>query len=321
MQMSSASTRKSRMVLREDGLTLTVNDTARDPQGTFAVDHVGYLVPIADFDGAVHSVFERACNFACGDSLLTLVTHERADGPTTLRLEPGAVADLRLMLRPGDGLRCRDGVVSAVGVKIRLAGAAIWRPAPPRATVPMRQLGANLRYAAAALQRRRRTHSSVIDREGGGALAGLVLACRNLDVGPMVVQVEQLIGWGEGLTPAGDDVLIGLYAALDVLADGRADRTMFLRGLSGAIAARTSRTTPIAAHCLRLAAGGHFSADVTGLRHALVGERDRAVVAAALDCALDAGATSGADMVTGLLRGFAAWSRAGADGECELLSA
>lgn len=278
---------------------------------TLPLERVGYLVPDADFDAAVHSVFARACNFACGDSLLTLVTHDLADGPTTLRLASTAVPDFRLNFRPGERLRCRDGVAFAPGVAMRLANAVIWRPLPPRAAVSTRRLDANLRFATVALKHRRRTHSSVIDREGSGVLAGLGASCCRLDVGSTTACIERLIGWGEGLTPAGDDVLVGWCAALGTLAHDHDDRTRFLRESCAAIMARTPWTTPIAAHYLRLAAQGHFNADVIRLRNALAGESDTTVVANALGSALDAGATSGADMVTGLLCGFRAWSPAG----------
>ena len=155
---------------------------------------------------------------------------------------------------------------------LRLTGAAIWRPVPPPAFASTARLATNLRIAAAALARRRRTHSSVIDREGSTVLDRLGVACRALDAGTAARQVERLIGWGEGLTPAGDDVLVGLRAALDALVDGHPGRADFLRKFSAAILTGASRTTPLAAHCLRLAARGHYSADVIGLRNAL---RDR----------------------------------------------
>ena len=59
-----------------------------------SVERIGYLVPAADFDGDVHSVFARACNIACGELLLTLVVPGLGDGPTTLRLGQDAPADL-----------------------------------------------------------------------------------------------------------------------------------------------------------------------------------------------------------------------------------
>jgi len=275
------------------------------------VDCVGYLVPAADFDGTVHSVFARASNIARDDALFTVVSHDLSDGPTTLRLGRGAPVDLRALFRPGDRLRCRDGVACAPGVALRLTGAATWRPAPLQAAVSTRQIDTNLRFAAAALARARRSHSSVIDRKGSETVAGLGRACRDLDVGCAALEVERLIGWGEGLTPAGDDVLVGLRAALGAQVGGREDRVQFLVDLSAAMIAQAHRTTPVAAHYLRLAARGHFNADVARLVDALLGARGTMDLAPALLAALDNGATSGADTVTGMIAGLAAWLGAG----------
>jgi len=272
-----------------------------------SAERIGYLVPATDFDGDVHSVFARACNIACGDLLLTLVASGLGDGPTTLRLSRAAPADLRVLFRPGDRVRCRDGLAHSRGVAWRQAGATVWRPVALRPVVAIPQVAAHLRFAVAALARRRRTHSSVVDREGGATLAGLAQACRELDVEHAWPHVERLVGWGEGLTPAGDDVLVGWCAALHALAGDSRDRRHFLRDVSAAIVARTRRTTPIAAHYLRLAAQGHFNADVTRLRDALLCEHDPVCVQDALDGALGVGATSGADMVTGMIAGISAW--------------
>ena len=77
--------------------------------------------------------------------------------------------------------------------------------------------------------------------------------------------------------------------------------------MAGAVEARISRTTPIAAHYLRLASAGHYAAPLLGLRAALLCEDDTSVVDAALLRALAVGATSGADTVSGLLSGLRAW--------------
>jgi hypothetical protein len=82
---------------------------------------------------------------------------------------------------------------------------------------------------------------------------------------------------------------------------------LFLQALSAAVSARIARTTVVSGHYLRLAAQGHFNADVTRLADALLdGERDE--MREALEAALDVGATSGADMVAGMIAGFRAWA-------------
>ena len=86
--------------------------------------------------------------------------------------------------------------------------------------------------------------------------------------------------------------------------NGRGRR--FRNALTAAFTGLTQRTTPIAAHYLRLAEGGHYNSSLIVLRNALLSEDDGAVVDAALQRALAIGATSGADIVTGLLAGLLA---------------
>ena len=305
MQALPASHRERPIAFHGDGLTARA--AARPPRAVLAVESIGYLLPAGDFVGDVHSVFARACNVAYGNLLLTLVAPGFGDGPTTLRLGHDVPTDLRHLFRPGDRVRSQVGSSLSRGITLDLANATVWRPAPLRPFVPVAQITVNMGLAGAVLACRRRTHSSVIDRDGGDALAGLAQACRERDVGRALPHVDRLVGWGEGLTPAGDDVLVGWCAALCALVGDCSDRTHFLRGFSAAIVARTRRTTPIAAHYLRLAAQGHFNADVTRLRDALLCKHDLIFVESALDAALAVGATSGADMVTGMIAGIAAW--------------
>jgi len=156
---------------------------------------------------------------------------------------------------------------------------------------------------------------SVIDGEGASVVRALRDACRALDDEHATRQIDCLIGWGEGLTPAGDDFLIGLTAGLDALVRGDEGRRRFRSALAAALAGRTHRTTPIAAHYLRLAAGGHYTEPLIRLRHALLCEESGDVVDPALQRALAVGATSGADTVDGLLAGLFAWLPAPASAE------
>ena len=272
-----------------------------------AVDTVGYLVPQTDFAGRVHSVFARACNIACDGTLLTLTTAGIGNGPATLVLAAGVNDDLRRLFDLGERVDCRDGRARTRRLEVRLAGARVWRPAAPCPLLPCERVDANLRFASERLSERRHTRSNVIDREGAPTVAALAAACRSLDRSDAVRQIDRLIGWGEGLTPAGDDVVVGLCAGLAALVGRAAPRGGFLDALATAVIARGARTTPIAAHYLRLAAQGHHTEALLQLRDALLAEHCPERVGLALDRALDIGATSGADTVTGLLSGLAAW--------------
>jgi hypothetical protein len=270
-----------------------------------AVESIGYLVPRTPFSGHVHSVFARACNLACGDTLLTVCAN--ADGPATLRLARGRPIDLRDLFEVGERFDCRDERARTSSIELSLRHAAIWRPAEPGRRLAPARIEARLRDAGARLDQRRAAHANVLDGDGAPLAAALRDACRALDCEGAARHAERLIGWGEGLTPAGDDFLIGLIAGLAALAGGDERRQRFYTLFAATLCSGTQRTTPIAAHYLRLAAYGHYNETLIRVRDALLCESDRRAVDTALQSALDVGATSGADTVSGLLAGLGAW--------------
>lgn len=277
------------------------------PAAILDVATVGYLVPRADFVGCVHSVYAQACNIAVGDTLLTLCLSRAGDGPTVLRLVDGSTPELRALFDVGERITCRHGIGRTGRIAFRLTGATVWRPTEPGPLLAPAQIDSHLRAADRHLAQRRRARSSVIDGHAAPAVAALRNACRTLDRDEATRQVDRLIGWGEGLTPAGDDFLVGLMAGLDALVLGDERRHSFRAALAAALVSRPQRTTPIAAHYLRLAAGGHYNEPLTALRNVLLAEPRWGVVEAVLRRALDVGATSGADTVSGLLAGLSAW--------------
>lgn len=270
------------------------------------VERIGYLVPAPSFDSTVQSVYARACNLVQHGSLFTLLACGTADGPTSLVLAGDRPIDLRACFRQGDAVTRSGGRLASRGAEADLAHATIWRPdARPVVADPLR-IAENLRDARARLTARPDCAASVVHREGRAVCAALERACRAHDCEAALPLAARLIGWGEGSTPAGDDFLVGLLAGLDG-APPSPVRASFLAVLSKAIVARAHLTTSIAAHCLRLAASAHFTADLHRLRDALMSSGEVALLRQWVDDALDVGATSGADRVAGLLAGISAW--------------
>jgi hypothetical protein len=272
-----------------------------------AVQTAGYLVPQKGFVGRVHSVFAQACNLACNGTLLTVCAPQGCIGPLTLRLADDAPQDLRERFEVGERIDGGQAGLRTHRTELQWARAALWRPAEPRALLVRAQIEARLHVAATDLAQCRRTRPSIVDGAGATAVAALQASCRTLDDGLAARQVKRLIGWGEGLTPAGDDFLVGLLAGLDALTQGHPARLHFRDALAAAVVGLAGRTTSISAHCLRLAAGGHVGEPLLGLRDALTTEPRAHVADEALHAALAIGATSGADAVTGLLAALAAW--------------
>jgi len=284
---------------------------ATEATRAWAVARVGYRVPRRRFDGVVRGVFARACYIDCGDSLLTLAAAGVSDGPATIVLGPDAPADLRGAFDPGDALRCRGGRVVGRRVVLELGRAGTWRAAKPPSSLDDADVAARIALARGRLAEGRRARSSVLDRSGSAAIAGVERACRRLDVAEALPRIERFVGWGEGLTPAGDDYLVGLCAALGALVQGDAARRAFLAGVRRFVASQRARTTPISAHGLALASRGHFNADVLRALDGLRAERDAHAARIAFDGLMAVGATSGADALTGIVSGFVAWTRAG----------
>jgi hypothetical protein len=124
---------------------------------------------------------------------------------------------------------------------------------------------------------------------------------------PAVLAV--LVGIGEGLTPSGDDVIVGALAALDALGDAMASRR-----LGQALAGCAVRTTRLAAQSIEAALDGRHAEPVLGVLEALAGAPGyprsawvRSVgppparLAAAAAALLAVGHRSGADTLRGIV--------------------
>jgi len=227
-----------------------------------------------------HSVFEHAINFEMSDGALVTLhgpgplaapfaialeswEEELTGGPLTLDLGGAARVDL--------GIRhARNGVTARV---LLAAGLAETRPEP----------------CAAGLEspRARAARGGLSRAIGAGNAADFIDAARGL------------IGLGEGLTPAGDDYLVGMLAILHRLADGWPASGAVARALT---AHAVDATTTVGAAFLRHAVVGQFSEPLRDLTMAKSPSAARAAAAALARM----GATSGADTLAGMRAALAA---------------
>jgi hypothetical protein len=231
--------------------------------------------------GSVHSVFAQAVNVRLGTgSMLSL------HGPGVLRA-PFAVALARwpLPARPRPGT-----LVTVFRGQLRLGPARIgWSDAAWVDTRVAADPGARTALARVA--------SALPDGPppGLGAAAGiaaLAAAIAGGDAAGFLAQALGLVGLGEGLTPAGDDCLCGVLAALHrcaspILDDARVAGTL-------AEAART-RTTDLGREFLLHAIGSRFAEPLLDL---VSGDPRRAE--AGVRALRTFGASSGADTLAGV---------------------
>ena len=248
---------------------------------------------LAAAHGAVHSVFPRAVNLVVADRLLTLADELAGGLPNGVALQ--SPPDFRARgLRAGDRADLgREGIrLPSVGLVVDLSGARPWNPelarlrgrADPARFRPFGDLGVASGFGPWAADPWRGWHA--IDALRGALGAG--------DLAAMLGAARALIGRGPGLTPSGDDLLVGFSAALT--ATGHPLARPFARGVAeGARGA----TTDVAWTYLDHAARGEYAEHLhVVLRALLVGPDGD--LAMAVGRVLAWGATSGADALTGI---------------------
>jgi hypothetical protein len=117
-----------------------------------------------------------------------------------------------------------------------------------------------------------------------------------------------MIGLGPGVTPSGDDILLGYLAGLWSIAAQDHQRLEFLSNFGESLSALAKETNEISRAYLHYAIKGEFSSSIIALVNAISdGEEGRLLSAA--KAAMRVGHSSGMDSVTGLLIGMTAWDR------------
>lgn len=248
----------------------------------------------------VLAAFPAAAYLATEDGVFTLVAADGIQHPNAVVLTT-ATAD-----RPLTGLPVGQlGTVGAGTVEVGAIRATITRwfdPVPHlRATTPALLAG---KLAVARSQLLARTGSDGHDL--GSQIDDVAEALRRGDAAAVVADARAVVGAGPGLTPAGDDVLAGLLAAVVTLAPAVVPAaaeallaTVADAGHDVVVHARDA-TTAVSAELLAHAVRGEVAAPAAALLHAFTGRR---ALAPALDALLAVGATSGRDLAYGLLTG------------------
>jgi hypothetical protein len=263
----------------------------------------------------IQSVYRSVVNISTADGLLTVASPEGGGLPN------GILADLgpdwrQIGLHSGMAVFASGGAIRVpdAGLEIQFDGATRWSPRLRPSADAAGIAAAHWRRRAGATREMARGRVSAA---GFGSLlredvtyepVGILGVARPilselaaaLEAGDRTRAAEvaaRLIGLGPGLTPSGDDALVGIEAALHALA----------RPSAGFMALANDnvegRTTALAATLLRHAGAGEFAERLHTLLAALLGSDDEGIPAA-LDRAVAWGATSGTDCLLGVLIGL-----------------
>jgi len=241
--------------------------------------------------GRVHSVFERALNIDWHDGrLLTL----QSPGPL---LAPFAATLARLprscAIVPGLPMWRRGDVLTLDGVVLDPRGTAAIDPTMPEARTSPGSVFAVLPTAPSVAK-------GLASEIGCRARSRLADGVSRRDPGAFIQGALGLIGLGEGLTPAGDDCLVGALAALRRFTPSWLDAHPEIRTTVEQTAAVA--TTTVAHEFVAHALAGRFAESVVDLLTADSADEIRC----AATRLLGSGATSGADTLCGVELALAA---------------
>ena len=246
------------------------------------------------FAGAVHSVFDRVVNLVdASGHLASLAVRSLDSAPNTLLVDAASFG--RPALRSGMSARARDAVLTIDEARFAVCfeHAAPWRAQLPDYPDDDAQLLANL---AAVRAQPQGDCPDVLE-----PLARAICdALRHDDVDRARAQGRALLGLGPGLTPSGDDFLVGLFAVLNL---ANSPCHGLRRACDGILAVAHARTNAISIAALREAARGRVRDSIQALLRELVGGRPPQLYRA-LARVLAIGATSGRDMVAGIVCGL-----------------
>jgi len=302
--------------------------------GTLRAISIGTAVPRGDFDGVVHSLFDTAANLCPGRDagLLTLVPANGPDLPQGIRLGTPPNYSFEGKLNVGEKMTCRGGSLRAEHDRlvIELRGAKRWRCKLP--SIDINEPCATTGWTAvmeALVERQRRTGVESLFTEALQAdlprrsaatwtlethIRELVEAACHLEQ-PSEAAIAGLIGLGEGLTPAGDDLLVGFLTGLRCTAGANRKRRAFLSAVGKTIVWLSYLTNDISRTYLVHAARGQVSQPLEDLAEAIARGEERCKLLLIAEEAMRLGHSSGMETVTGLLVGLACWGKGVASSE------
>jgi hypothetical protein len=277
----------------------------------FAALSTGAGVPAGDFAGAITAVHRRVCVISLVDeNPLTLATPAIGRLPRGVTLDAPPEFTFQGLVARGSGVAARGGILRIGGgaLSIDLRSAAPWRSR-------LDDLGLDgarqavmqaLETAHAALRQDGRGEALI--RIAGARLAALASATRTLDAAAAGDVVSELVGLGEGVTPAGDDCLVGYFAGLWACAGRAAARLAFVAALRERLTRSPLPTGSISRVYLEAAFDGEVSERLFDLASVIATGSDDAAVRRAAGSALAVGHSSGACGLLGFLEACACWN-------------
>lgn len=293
----------------------------------------GIEAPTICFSGVIHSIFRHACNVSLeSEAVITLVSSEKGNLSQGIRLGTPPTFTFLEQLRVGQPFACRGGVLrfSGSALSVDLRTASLWHIDLKELRVDLRQRDTAQAWAVAwlELEKHRRGNgisamiaaipaprqnpvtspwiNALVER-AVQIVSALIEATCTFQVDGAITAIRPLIGLGPGLTPSGDDFIVGYLAGLWSTAGSDSSRLRFMSSLGAWLSQAAASTNAISRTYIKSAVYGNVSEPIANLAQLVGQAKSMDSVREAARTALQVGNTSGTDGVLGLLLGSIAW--------------
>lgn len=285
---------------------------------------MGEGVPRQNFDAVIQSVFDSAVNLRLSreDRLITVLLSDHYELPQGIRIAAKPIPLDSLTVDQRAAARGWILRFASSPLAIDLRGASIWRCCVPDLNTDMSEPSVQEAWSSAwkVLNEGQRLHRTdliaddLFQRNTGSQLSQrisapvmqLTSATEQFNVKTTITAALKMVGLGPGVTPSGDDILIGFLAGLWSLAGKNQPRLSFIQSFGSALLSIATQTNEISRTYLYHATQGQFSSSLSNLAAAIRWGND---VEQAVQFAMRVGHSSGMDSVTGLLIGLCVWNK------------
>jgi len=264
------------------------------------------------FDGFVHSIFSNIINIKCSrdGELYSLATIKTDNAPNTIILGNSCFEEIDIkaddyVFSSGCYLRIGDKTAISLGKTVEWVGAGAGISSDPdllagnlaiaRDYLGKHGIAGGMKEASCApvfaremSRMLRRASTSLLEQ----------LACGNLS--QALEHSAGLIGLGIGLTPSGDDFLVGLLAVISTEENALPVLKEFCKGVRERA---ESATNAISYMAIKKASEGRVRESIAHLLFCLRTGPEESLSSATQDV-LAIGSTSGTDIACGILRGL-----------------
>lgn len=269
----------------------------------------------------VHSVFNQVINFkAFKSQLYSIVQYQIGNGPYSMRMNSGTESFLDLNIKAGDLVILNNGCLTINNIKFSVNHPKIWVPIDFK--ISEEHLGVFLKNLEVFNKVLLSNHSSggtyyyyvkryfsfpphdkasVVEKELCERILSFLWGIK-YDQQHVKKYIKALIGFGYGLTPSGDDFLVGFLTALNKAKNKKVQSILSL--MTNILKYLKISTTDISKTMIYASLEGKSHEKIHDFVNCLLSSMDEAQLKQSILNVFSIGSSSGMDLAIGIIEGI-----------------